>query len=99
MHTFTLPSGTEIQLVEMTGVEEDFLTNQRLTKSGEPMNHALARSQRSSSPLPPYASAGAACAGRWFPRVCFSRSNGMIFPSAHASHISSLSQMRRARRT
>ena len=26
MHTFTLPSGVEIDLVEMTGVEEDLLT-------------------------------------------------------------------------
>ena len=30
MHTFTLPSSIEIDLVEMTGVEEDLLTNQRL---------------------------------------------------------------------
>ena len=32
MHTFTLPSGAEIDLVQMTGVEEDLLTNQGLMK-------------------------------------------------------------------
>ena len=42
MHTFTLPSGTEIDLVEMTGVEEDLLTNQRLIKTGEAVNQVLA---------------------------------------------------------
>jgi len=42
MHTFTLPSGIEIDLVEMTGVEEDLLTNQRLIKSGEAINQVLA---------------------------------------------------------
>ena len=30
MHTFTLPSGVEIDLVEMTGVEEYLLINRRL---------------------------------------------------------------------
>jgi len=34
MHTFTLPSGIEIDLVEMTGVEEDLLTNRRLMRKG-----------------------------------------------------------------
>jgi len=38
MHTFTLPSGIEIDLVEMTGVEEDLLTNRRLMKNGEAIN-------------------------------------------------------------
>jgi len=42
MHTFTLPSGMEIDLVEMTGIEEDLLTNQRLIKTGEAINHVLA---------------------------------------------------------
>jgi len=42
MHTFTLPSGMEIDLVEMTGVEEDLLTNQRLIKTGEAINQVLA---------------------------------------------------------
>jgi len=42
MHTFTLPSATEIDLVEMTGVEEDLLTNQRLIKTGEAINQVLA---------------------------------------------------------
>ena len=42
MHTFTLPSGTDLDLVEMTGVEEDLLTNQRLVKTGEAINQVLA---------------------------------------------------------
>jgi len=42
MHTFTLPSGREVDLVEMTGVEEDLLTNQRLIKTGEAINQVLA---------------------------------------------------------
>ena len=37
MHTLTLPSGIEIELVEMTGVEEDLLTNRGLMKKGEGM--------------------------------------------------------------
>ncbi|HRT97566.1 MAG TPA: hypothetical protein P5532_24430 [Planctomycetota bacterium] len=41
MHTFTLPSGIEIDLVEMTGVEEDLLTNRRLMKNGEAINQVL----------------------------------------------------------
>ena len=41
MHTFILPSGTEIDLVEMTGVEEDLLTNRRLMKNGEGINRVL----------------------------------------------------------
>ena len=41
MHTFTLPSGVEIDLVEMTGVEEDLLTNRRLMKRGEGINQVL----------------------------------------------------------
>ncbi len=41
MHTFTLPSGIEIDLVEMTGVEEDLLTNRRLMKNGESINQVL----------------------------------------------------------
>ena len=39
--TFTLPSGVEIDLVEMTGVEEDLLTNRRLMKNGEAINQVL----------------------------------------------------------
>ena len=42
MHTFTLPSGPEVGIVEMTGVEEDLLTNQRLIKTGEALNQAFA---------------------------------------------------------
>ena len=42
MHTFTLPSGPEIRIVEMTGVEEDLLTSQRLIRTGEAVNQALA---------------------------------------------------------
>ena len=41
MHTFTLPSGIEMELVEMTGVEEDLLTNRRLMRKGEGINQVL----------------------------------------------------------
>ena len=41
MHTFTLPSCLEVGIVEMTGVEEDLLTNQRLIKTGEAVNQVL----------------------------------------------------------
>ncbi len=42
MYTFRLPSGTEIELLEMTGVEEELLTNQRLIRSGDAVNQVLA---------------------------------------------------------
>ena len=35
MHTFELPSGLEIELREMTGAEEELLTNQRLIRTGD----------------------------------------------------------------
>lgn len=41
MYTFKLPSGNEIVLKEMTGVEEELLTNQRLIRSGDAVNHVL----------------------------------------------------------
>ncbi len=41
MHTYTLPSGQEVELVELTGREEELLTNQRLIKSGEAINQVL----------------------------------------------------------
>jgi len=41
MHTFTLPSGPEIELREMTGAEEELLTNQRLIRRGESINQVL----------------------------------------------------------
>jgi len=41
MHTFELPSGLEIQLREMTGAEEELLTNQRLIRTGDAVNQAL----------------------------------------------------------
>lgn len=41
MNTFTLPSGPEIDLREMTGVEEEILTNQRLIRSGDAINQVL----------------------------------------------------------
>jgi hypothetical protein len=41
MYTFTLPSGPEIELREMTGVEEEILTNQRLIRSGDAINQVL----------------------------------------------------------
>ncbi len=36
-----LPSGTEIEIMEMTGVEEELLTNQRLIRSGDAVNQVL----------------------------------------------------------
>lgn len=42
MYTFTLPSGPEIELREMTGVEEELLTNQKLIRSGDAVNQVLA---------------------------------------------------------
>ncbi|MHB9036944.1 MAG: T4 family baseplate hub assembly chaperone [Armatimonadota bacterium] len=42
MYTFTLPSGNEIELREMTGAEEELLTNQRLIRSGDAVNQVLA---------------------------------------------------------
>ncbi len=42
MYTFQLPSGDEIELREMTGAEEEILTNQRLIRSGDAVNQALA---------------------------------------------------------
>lgn len=41
MYTFTLPSGPEIELREMTGAEEELLTNQRLIRSGDAINQVL----------------------------------------------------------
>lgn len=41
MYTFMLPSGTEIEIMEMTGVEEEILTNQRLIRSGDAVNQVL----------------------------------------------------------
>jgi len=38
MYTFTLPSGIEAELKEMTGQEEELLTNQRLLRSGDAIN-------------------------------------------------------------
>ena len=41
MHTFELPSGIEIEVQEMTGAEEELLTNQRLIRSGDAINQVL----------------------------------------------------------
>ena len=41
MYSFELPSGTELELREMTGAEEELLTNQRLIRSGEAINQVL----------------------------------------------------------
>ena len=38
MHTFELPSGIEVELREMTGAEEELLTNQRLIRTGDAVN-------------------------------------------------------------
>lgn len=42
MYAFQLPSGDEIELREMTGAEEELLTNQRLIRSGDAVNQVLA---------------------------------------------------------
>lgn len=42
MYIFELPSGNEIELREMTGAEEELLTNQRLIRSGDAVNQVLA---------------------------------------------------------
>ncbi|MHB9038483.1 MAG: T4 family baseplate hub assembly chaperone [Armatimonadota bacterium] len=42
MYTFILPSGSEIELREMTGAEEELLTNQKLIRSGDAVNQVLA---------------------------------------------------------
>ena len=41
MYTFTLPSGLEAEIREMTGAEEEILTNPRLIRSGEAINRVL----------------------------------------------------------
>ena len=41
MYSFELPSGIELALREMTGTEEELLTNQRLIRSGEAINQVL----------------------------------------------------------
>ena len=41
MYTFTLPSGQELELVELTGREEELLTNQRLIRDGTAINQVL----------------------------------------------------------
>ena len=41
MHVFELPSGGEVELREMTGAEEELLTNQRLIRSGDAVNQVL----------------------------------------------------------
>jgi len=41
MHVFTLPSGTEVEIREMTGAEEELLTNQRLIRSGDAINQVF----------------------------------------------------------
>lgn len=41
MYTFTLPTGSEIEIREMTGLEEEILTNQKLIRSGDAVNQVL----------------------------------------------------------
>ncbi len=41
MHVFELPSGTEVELREMTGAEEELLTNQRLIRTGDAVNQVI----------------------------------------------------------
>lgn len=42
MYTFILPTGSEIELREMTGAEEELLTNPRLIRNGDAVNQVLA---------------------------------------------------------
>lgn len=42
MYRFELPSGTEVELREMTGAEEDLLTNEQMMRSGEGINQVFA---------------------------------------------------------
>ncbi|MEN6358277.1 MAG: hypothetical protein ABFD83_14485 [Armatimonadota bacterium] len=42
MYTFTIPSRSDIDIREMTGVEEELLTNQKLIRSGDAVNQVLA---------------------------------------------------------
>lgn len=41
MYEFNLPSGPEVELTEMTGREEEILTNRKLIKSGQAINQVL----------------------------------------------------------
>ena len=41
MYPYTLPSGRQCELREMTGVDEDLLTNTRLIKSGDVLNQVM----------------------------------------------------------
>ena len=41
MHVFEIPSGGEVELREMTGAEEELLTNQRLIRTGDAVNQVL----------------------------------------------------------
>ncbi len=42
MHTFTLPSGPEVGIVEMSGVEEHLLTSQRSVEADDTTNQVIA---------------------------------------------------------
>ena len=41
MYSYTLPSGIDAEIREMTGVEEDLLTNERLMRDGSAVNRVL----------------------------------------------------------
>ncbi|MHB9131136.1 MAG: T4 family baseplate hub assembly chaperone [Armatimonadota bacterium] len=41
MYPFTLPTGLDVELREMTGTEEELLTNPRLLRSGDAVNQVL----------------------------------------------------------
>jgi len=41
MYTFTMPSGQEVELRELTGVEESLITNRRLMQNGEGVDKVL----------------------------------------------------------
>lgn len=41
MYTLTLPSGAQAEIREMTGVEEDLLTNEKLMRTGNAINQIL----------------------------------------------------------
>ena len=38
MHVFSLPSGQEVELRQLTGAEEELLTDERLMRKGEAIN-------------------------------------------------------------
>ena len=44
MHSFMLPFGLEARIIELSGVEDNLLTNQKLIKNGETIKLGMANS-------------------------------------------------------